>query len=144
MVSHRIGNQNLLSRAPACFGRHFKPLVPVEFAVVITHSSFKEGWRQAAGCKNNCRIFITTWCKTCSTDPILLLLKWSAVRKRLSRVLGSFYDVDTYYRTTPISHHNTYITITPVFHRVGTYHFFPFATLLIHHRSTLNVIYARN
>jgi hypothetical protein len=25
--------------------------------------------RQAAGRKNNCRIFITTWWKTCCTDP---------------------------------------------------------------------------
>jgi hypothetical protein len=28
--------KNLLSRAPACFGRHVKPLVPTTFAVV-TH-----------------------------------------------------------------------------------------------------------
>jgi hypothetical protein len=35
--------KNLLSRAPPCFGRHVKPLVPVAFAIVITHSSFKEG-----------------------------------------------------------------------------------------------------
>jgi hypothetical protein len=37
------GDQNVLSRAPPCFGRHVKPLVPVAFAVVSTHSSFKEG-----------------------------------------------------------------------------------------------------
>jgi hypothetical protein len=47
-------------RSPPCFGRHVKPLVPVAFAIVSTHSSFKEGGRQAAGRKNNCRIFITT------------------------------------------------------------------------------------
>jgi hypothetical protein len=35
--------KNLLSRAPPCFGRHVKPLVPVAFAIVSTHSSFKEG-----------------------------------------------------------------------------------------------------
>jgi hypothetical protein len=27
----------LLSRAPPCFGRHVKPLVPAAFAVVIAH-----------------------------------------------------------------------------------------------------------
>jgi hypothetical protein len=37
MVSHRIGDQNLLSRAPPCFGRHVKPLVPDAFAVDSTH-----------------------------------------------------------------------------------------------------------
>jgi hypothetical protein len=41
--SHRMGDQNLLSRAPPCFVRHVKPLVPVTFAVVSPHSSFKEG-----------------------------------------------------------------------------------------------------
>jgi hypothetical protein len=41
MVSHRVGDQNLLSRAPPCFGRHVKPLVLVAFAVVGTHSSSK-------------------------------------------------------------------------------------------------------
>jgi hypothetical protein len=30
---------NLLSRAPPCFGRHVKPLVPDAFAVVSTHQS---------------------------------------------------------------------------------------------------------
>jgi hypothetical protein len=44
MVSHRIGEQNLLSRA-LCFGRHVKPLVPVGFA------------------KNNCTIFTRIWGK---------------------------------------------------------------------------------
>jgi hypothetical protein len=33
-------NQNL---APPCFGRHVKLLVMAAFAVVSTHSSFKEG-----------------------------------------------------------------------------------------------------
>jgi hypothetical protein len=56
-----MGDQNLLSRAPPCFGRHFKLLVPAAFSVVSIHSSFKEGWRQAAGRKNECRMFITTW-----------------------------------------------------------------------------------
>jgi hypothetical protein len=45
-VSHRIGDQCLLSRVP-CFGRHVKLLVPIAFAVVRTHTSFREGWRQA-------------------------------------------------------------------------------------------------
>jgi hypothetical protein len=31
--------KNLLSRAPPCFGRHVKPLVPAAFAVVSTHQS---------------------------------------------------------------------------------------------------------
>jgi hypothetical protein len=35
--------KNLISQAPPCFGRHVKPLVPVAFAIVSTHSSFKEG-----------------------------------------------------------------------------------------------------
>jgi hypothetical protein len=29
--------KNVLSRAPPCFGRHVKPLVPAVFAVVSTH-----------------------------------------------------------------------------------------------------------
>jgi hypothetical protein len=43
MANHRKGDQNLLSRAPPCFGRHVKPLVPVAIAIVSTHSSFKQG-----------------------------------------------------------------------------------------------------
>jgi hypothetical protein len=31
--------KNLLSRAPPCFRRHVKPLVPAVFTVVITHQS---------------------------------------------------------------------------------------------------------
>jgi hypothetical protein len=31
--------KNLLSRAPLCFGRHVKPLVPAAFVVVSTHQS---------------------------------------------------------------------------------------------------------
>jgi hypothetical protein len=42
-VSHWMGGQNLLSRSPPCVVRHVKPLVPVAFAVVSTHSSFKVG-----------------------------------------------------------------------------------------------------
>jgi hypothetical protein len=42
-VSHRMGDKNLSSRDPPCFGRHVKPLVPAAFAVVSTYSSFKEG-----------------------------------------------------------------------------------------------------
>jgi hypothetical protein len=43
------GWPSLLPRAPPCFGKHFKPLVQVAFAVVSTHFSFKEGWHQAGG-----------------------------------------------------------------------------------------------
>jgi hypothetical protein len=63
MASLRMGDQNLLSRATPCFERHIKPLVPVAFAIVSTHGttvSRKVDVRQAAGRKNNCRIFITT------------------------------------------------------------------------------------
>jgi hypothetical protein len=35
--------KNLLFRAPPCFGRHVQPVVPVAFAFVSTHFSFKEG-----------------------------------------------------------------------------------------------------
>jgi hypothetical protein len=38
-VSHWMGDQNLLSRAPPCFGRHVKQLVPAAFAIVSIHSS---------------------------------------------------------------------------------------------------------
>jgi hypothetical protein len=31
--------KNLLSRAPPCFGRHVKPLVPAAYAVVSIHQS---------------------------------------------------------------------------------------------------------
>jgi hypothetical protein len=34
---HRMGDQNLLSRARPCFGRHVELLVPAAFAVVSTH-----------------------------------------------------------------------------------------------------------
>jgi hypothetical protein len=40
-VSHQIGAQNLLSRAPSCFGRHVKLLGPTTFAV---STSFQGGW----------------------------------------------------------------------------------------------------
>jgi hypothetical protein len=39
MASLRMGDQNFLSRAPPCFGRHVKPLVPAAFAVVSTQQS---------------------------------------------------------------------------------------------------------
>jgi hypothetical protein len=35
-----MSDQKLLSRAPPCFGKHVKLLVPVAFAIVSTHSSF--------------------------------------------------------------------------------------------------------
>jgi hypothetical protein len=52
--------KNLLSRAPPCYGRHVKPLVPAEFAVVSTHYSFKKDWRKASIFKK--------WWKICCTD----------------------------------------------------------------------------
>jgi hypothetical protein len=49
---------------------NIKLLVPAVLAVVNTHSSFKEGdVREAASRKNSFQIFITTWWKTCCTDP---------------------------------------------------------------------------
>jgi hypothetical protein len=39
---HRVkgwATKNLLSRAPPCFGRQFKPLFPAVFAVDSTHQS---------------------------------------------------------------------------------------------------------
>jgi hypothetical protein len=47
-VNHRMNDQNLLSRAPPCFGRHVKLLVSAAFAIVST-PVFKEGCRQAGG-----------------------------------------------------------------------------------------------
>jgi hypothetical protein len=35
--------KNALSRAPLCFGRHVKQLVPTAFTVVSTHSIPKKG-----------------------------------------------------------------------------------------------------
>jgi hypothetical protein len=52
LKGHRMGDHHLLFRVPPCFGRHVKLLVPAAFAVVSTHYSFKEGWRQV-GRKNN-------------------------------------------------------------------------------------------
>jgi hypothetical protein len=37
LVIGRMTKNNLLSRAPPCFGRHVKPLVPAVFAVASTH-----------------------------------------------------------------------------------------------------------
>jgi hypothetical protein len=42
-ISHRMGDQNLLSGAPPWFRRYVQPLVPAAFAVVSTHFSFNEG-----------------------------------------------------------------------------------------------------
>jgi hypothetical protein len=41
-ISQWMGDHNLLSRAPPCFGRYVKLLVPAAFAVVSINSSFKE------------------------------------------------------------------------------------------------------
>jgi hypothetical protein len=35
LKGHRMGDQNLLSRAPRCFRRHVEPLVPASFGIVI-------------------------------------------------------------------------------------------------------------
>jgi hypothetical protein len=49
-VSHRMGDQNLLSRAPPCFRRHVKLLVSAAFAVVSsTPVSKRVDVRQVAG-----------------------------------------------------------------------------------------------
>jgi hypothetical protein len=61
LVNHRMGDQNLLSRAPPCFGGtlsrwsqlHLQSLAP-------TPVSNRVDVRQAAGRKTNYRIFITT------------------------------------------------------------------------------------
>jgi hypothetical protein len=42
-----MGDKNLLSRVPPCFGRHVKLLVLAALAVISLHSSVKEGLRQA-------------------------------------------------------------------------------------------------
>jgi hypothetical protein len=49
LKSHRMVDQNLLSRAPQCFGWYVKPLFPAAFVVVSINSSFKEGRSQAGG-----------------------------------------------------------------------------------------------
>jgi hypothetical protein len=46
-----MGDQNLLSQAPPCFGTHVKPLVPAAFAVVLTPVSRRVDVKQAAGRK---------------------------------------------------------------------------------------------
>jgi hypothetical protein len=56
-INHLMGNQNLLFRASSCLRRYVKQLI-----------SATEAWWQAVR-KNNCQIFIATWCKTCCTDP---------------------------------------------------------------------------
>jgi hypothetical protein len=48
-IDWKVISVNLLSRAPPCFRMHVKLLVPADFAIVSTRSSFKEGWRQAGG-----------------------------------------------------------------------------------------------
>jgi hypothetical protein len=53
----QMGDQILLPRAPACFRRHVKPVVPIAFAVVNTPVSRTVDVRQAACRKNNCRIY---------------------------------------------------------------------------------------
>jgi hypothetical protein len=47
-VGHRMGAQNLLCRAPSCFGRHVKPLVLATSALVSIHL-IPKGLRQAGG-----------------------------------------------------------------------------------------------
>jgi hypothetical protein len=49
---HRMGEQNLLSRAPPCFGRYVKPLVPLYLqSLAPAPVSRTVDVRQAAGCK---------------------------------------------------------------------------------------------
>jgi hypothetical protein len=42
-----MGDRNLLSRIPSCFGRHVEPLVSVSFAVVSTPVSRRVEVREA-------------------------------------------------------------------------------------------------
>jgi hypothetical protein len=49
--TYKPSYQNILSRAPPCFGRHVKPLVPAVFADVSTPVSRTVDVRQAAGAK---------------------------------------------------------------------------------------------
>jgi hypothetical protein len=76
---HRPSDQNLLSRAPPCFGRLF---VPAALAVVCTYSSLKVDVRQATARKNNRRIFIT-----CCTDLTL----WDKGRKKKTLCIIRFH-----------------------------------------------------
>jgi hypothetical protein len=60
-VSHRMGDQNLPSRGTSCFGRHVKPLPRLHLQSLAPPPVLGlVDVRQAAGRKNNCRIFITT------------------------------------------------------------------------------------
>jgi hypothetical protein len=99
----QMGDQNLVSLAPLCFGSHVKLLVPAAFAVVSTHSCFKDfDVRQAATRKNSCRIFITAWWKTCFTVPTLFT--GIRVGKRRDTVIknpqthGPTYFVSVYFK----------------------------------------------
>jgi hypothetical protein len=66
-----MGDQNLLSGTPPCFGRHVKPLVPVAFAFNIpTLVSRRVDVKLAASRINNCGIFITTSRKHVVLTPL--------------------------------------------------------------------------
>jgi hypothetical protein len=93
-----------LSRALPCFGRHVK-LVPVVFAVVSTHPR-RFDVRQAAGRKNNCRIFMTRWWKTCCTNST----KWNKSRKNIHSYHSRFIPEG-------VARHLRYSSQTPTFYQ---------------------------
>jgi hypothetical protein len=71
-ASHRMGDQNLLSQAPPCFGRHVKPWVSAAFATVCTHTvSRRVDVRQATVRKNYYRI-ISQHDENMSYRPLLV------------------------------------------------------------------------
>jgi hypothetical protein len=60
-VSHRMGYENLLSRAPPCFARYVKLLALLNLKSLAPTPVLRTvDARQAAGRKNNCQIFIIT------------------------------------------------------------------------------------
>jgi hypothetical protein len=59
MVSQRMGDQNLLTPAPSCFGRQVKPLDPVAFADVSATPVSRKLTTGRRPIVKICRIFIT-------------------------------------------------------------------------------------
>jgi hypothetical protein len=68
--SHKMGDQNVLYQAPCASEGTLSRWSQLHFqSLAHTPVSRRVDVRQAVGRKNNCRIFITTWWKTCCTDP---------------------------------------------------------------------------
>jgi hypothetical protein len=73
-----MGDQNVLSRAPPCFGRRVKLLVPV-FAIVCIHSSTRKvDVRQKAGRK----IVAESLSQYDEIHVVLNPLKWDKGKKK--------------------------------------------------------------